>query len=77
MKIIEKVKYSDFIRNILDTRGRFCIPKGEYKERHHIIPKCIGGTNDEDNLIDLYAHEHFIAHELLAKETNHKQLIFA
>lgn len=60
--------YNEFIQNIIDTRGRFGIPDDEYKERHHIIPKCIGGSNDEDNLIDLYAKEHFIAHKLLAEE---------
>lgn len=60
--------YKEFIQQILDTRGKFGIPKGEYKERHHIIPKCMGGTNDKDNLIDLYAREHFIAHKLLAEE---------
>lgn len=57
--------YSEFIQQILDTRGRFGIPEGEYKERHHIIPKCIGGTDDKDNLIDLYAQEHYEAHQLL------------
>ena len=44
--------YNEFIQNILDTRGRFGIPDGEYKERHHIVPKCLGGTNDKENLID-------------------------
>ena len=60
--------YNAFIQDILETRGRFGIPKGEYKERHHITPKCIGGGDEEENLIDLYAHEHFIAHKLLAIE---------
>lgn len=60
--------YNEFIQAILDTRGRFNVPEGEYKERHHIIPKCMGGTNDKANLIDLYAREHFIAHKLLAEE---------
>lgn len=60
--------YNEFIQNILDTRGRFGIPEGEYKERHHIIPKCIGGTDDEENLIDLYAREHFEAHKMLMLE---------
>lgn len=60
--------YNEFIQDILDTRGRFGIPKGEYKERHHIIPQCMAGTDDEDNLIDLYAKEHFIAHKLLVEE---------
>ena len=59
--------YKDFIQNILDGRGRFNCGE-EYHERHHIIPKCLGGSNDKENLIDLYAREHFIAHQLLAKE---------
>ena len=60
--------YDEFIQNILDTRGRFGIPDGEYKERHHIVPKCLGGTNNRDNLVDLYAREHYEAHRLLAEE---------
>lgn len=60
------MSYNEYINNILKTRGRFNC-KG-YKERHHIIPKCLKGTNDEDNLIDLYPQEHFIAHKLLHEE---------
>lgn len=66
--------YEEFIQNIIDSRGRFGIPDSDengrkiYKERHHIIPKCLGGTNDANNLVDLFAKEHFIAHQLLAKE---------
>lgn len=63
----ENLTYIDFIKNILNTRGRFNCGD-EYHERHHIIPKCMGGTNDEENLIDLFAREHFVAHKLLAKE---------
>lgn len=59
--------YQEFIDNILQTRGRFNCGD-EYYERHHIVPKCMGGTNDKENLIDLYAREHFIAHKLLALE---------
>lgn len=59
--------YSEFIQNILQTRGRFACGQ-EYHERHHIVPKCLGGDNNEENLIDLYAKEHFIAHKLLALE---------
>jgi hypothetical protein len=39
----------------------------EYSEKHHIIPKCLGGTNKKDNLIRLTAREHFICHRLLVK----------
>lgn len=38
-----------------------------YKERHHIIPYSLGGTNDSSNLVDLTAREHFICHWLLIK----------
>lgn len=59
--------YQEFIQNILNTRGRFNCGD-EYCERHHIKPKCLGGTNERENLIDLFPREHFIAHKLLAEE---------
>jgi hypothetical protein len=36
-----------------------------YYECHHIIPKCLGGTNIKENLVLLTAKEHFICHKLL------------
>lgn len=38
-----------------------------YTERHHILPKSIGGTDDIDNIVSLTAREHFLCHYLLAK----------
>ena len=38
-----------------------------YTETHHIIPKCLGGTNDKWNLVILTAREHFFSHLLLCK----------
>lgn len=38
-----------------------------YTERHHIIPRCLGGTDNKDNLVKLSAREHFICHLLLTK----------
>lgn len=37
----------------------------DYTEKHHIIPKCLGGTDDEENLVNLTAREHFLVHWLL------------
>jgi hypothetical protein len=49
-----------------------------YKERHHIIPKCMGGNNDKDNIVDLTAREHFVAHMLLCKiYPDNKSLVYA
>lgn len=71
------MEYVKFIDNILKTRGRFNC-NGEYHERHHILPKCMGGTNDNDNLIDLFAREHFEAHRLLALENpSNEKLVYA
>jgi hypothetical protein len=38
-----------------------------YVEQHHILPKTLGGSNDNSNLVFLTAREHFLAHMLLAK----------
>jgi hypothetical protein len=38
-----------------------------YYETHHIIPRCLGGTDDKNNLVKLTAREHFVAHYLLVK----------
>lgn len=45
-----------------------------YYEKHHIIPKCIGGGNGKENLVNLTFREHFICHRLLCKiyPTNNK-----
>lgn len=51
-----------------------------YKERHHIIPKSLGGSNSKANLVDLTPREHFICHLLLTKMTEGKErksMIFA
>lgn len=48
-----------------------------YCERHHVIPKSMGGTDDEDNIVILTAREHFIIHWLLMKIHRNKQMIYA
>ena len=61
------ITYDEFIQNILTTRGRFNC-EDQYHERHHIVPRSVGGSDNDDNLIDLYPREHFEAHKLLALE---------
>jgi len=41
-------------------------PNG-YTEKHHIIPRSLGGSDDLTNLVILTAREHCVAHLLLAK----------
>lgn len=35
-----------------------------YSEKHHVVPRCLGGGNSKDNLVVLTAEEHFLAHQL-------------
>ena len=41
-----------------------------YTEKHHIIPKSLGGLNVKDNIAVLTAREHYICHLLLTKMTS-------
>lgn len=38
-----------------------------YIEKHHIIPRCLNGTDDKNNIVQLTAREHFICHQLLCE----------
>jgi len=54
--------YYNLVNNALN-RGKI----SGYTEKHHIIPRCMGGSDDKDNLVVFTAREHFIAHWLLTK----------
>ena len=55
-----------------------CKGKGTYYERHHILPRCIGGSNEKLNLVLLTAREHFICHWLLYRmHPTSSKLVFA
>lgn len=38
-----------------------------YTEKHHIIPKCMGGENIKFNISNLTPKEHFLCHQLLCE----------
>ena len=38
-----------------------------YYERHHILPRSLGGSDESLNLVNVTAREHFILHYLLVK----------
>jgi hypothetical protein len=62
--------YNDIINNAklrnITTRKQAKAILG-YPELHHIIPKCIGGTDAKENTVFLTGKEHFICHWLLTK----------
>ena len=70
------MNYSNIYERIV-ARGRERVLEG-YKERHHIIPRCLGGTDDPENLVDLTPEEHYVCHQLLVKMyPNNRDLHYA
>lgn len=61
------MNYSRIYNNLILKAGSRILPTDVYTERHHIIPKCMGGDDSTSNLIELTAEEHFLAHQLLVK----------
>ena len=64
-------KYTRWYNSIIEnsrTRTLDC-----YKERHHVIPRSLGGTDEKHNLVDLTAREHFVCHLLLTKIVEGKE----
>lgn len=54
------------IYNRIVNRARGRILEG-YTERHHILPRCLGGNNNKENIVRLTPEEHYVAHQLLVK----------
>jgi len=49
-----------------------------YGEWHHILPRCMGGDDEKENLVHLTAEEHYVAHQLLVKmHPKNGKLIYA
>jgi hypothetical protein len=47
-------------------------------EKHHVLPKCLGGTNENYNIVKLTAKEHYVAHHLLYRiHPTNRKLMFA
>jgi hypothetical protein len=59
--------YQQVYNNLMQTRKDLDRHRdvNVYLESHHIIPKCLGGTNLKTNLVLLTAREHYLAHWLL------------
>lgn len=66
-------KYTNWYYSIIQT-AHTRMYEG-YNERHHIIPKSLGGDNSKSNLVRLSAREHFICHRLLTRMTSGNQKI--
>jgi 5-methylcytosine-specific restriction endonuclease McrA len=49
-----------------------------YSEKHHVIPRCLGGGDESQNIVRLTPEEHYVAHQLLAKiHPTNRKLVYA
>lgn len=62
-------KYTRWYFLIILNSANRQLPSDTYTEIHHIIPKCLKGTNHSSNLARLTAREHYLCHLLLTKMT--------
>ena len=72
--------HSPFYKERYDRFISFCqnnpTSSDDY-EIHHILPKCLGGTDDESNLVKLTTRQHFVAHWMLWKAYMTRGLAYA
>lgn len=62
-------KYTKKYMLLIDSRKKMKRNRGDgaIYDSHHIIPKCMGGSNEKSNKVLLTPREHFICHLLLTK----------
>lgn len=61
-----KKTYDDLI-NSRKSRGLNKKKLNFYTEKHHIVPRCLGGEDKRSNYVLLTYREHIIAHKLLSR----------
>ncbi|UYD59298.1 hypothetical protein HPMBJEAJ_00199 [Aeromonas phage avDM6] len=72
------MNYHKIYDDLINRSFNRIIPKEQYKEKHHIVPKCMGGSDDKSNIAILTPEEHYLAHQLLVKiYPNEGKIIYA
>jgi len=61
------MNHKKIYNNLIDKRKKNPLSNDVYGEFHHIVPKSLGGSDENDNIIKLTAREHFICHLLLSE----------
>ena len=67
-------KYTTWYNNIIQRAQSRVLSTNTYTEKHHIIPKSLGGSNAKSNIVCITSREHFVCHLLLTKMTTGNNL---
>lgn len=62
-------KYTRLYYKLIEKASLNTKKPGDGKHKHHIIPRCIGGTNDVSNMVICTRKQHRVCHRLLIKMT--------
>jgi len=68
------MNYEKIYKNIILKR-KVLVPN-EYYEKHHILPRSMGGKDNKENIVCLTAKEHFLCHLLLIKIYRHTKYFY-
>lgn len=71
------MNYQRIYENLISTRKNRVSEDAIYYERHHIIMRSMGGSNDPENIVKLTAREHFLAHWLLWRIHRNREAAYA
>jgi hypothetical protein len=75
--------YDNIYNNLISKAQSRILEESVYVEHHHVVPKCVGGSDNSSNLVALTPEEHMVAHLLLIKmrqyksHPNYYKLVFA
>lgn len=59
------MNYEKLYFKFVESFKQQTIEDGEYTEKHHIIPRYAGGSDDEENLVKVDYRQHIFLHKLL------------
>jgi len=59
------INWEKIYKTLIELRGLGEKPKNTYTELHHIIPRYLGGVDEQENLVRLTLSDHTLAHYIL------------
>lgn len=71
------MNYFSLYENLLNKHGSRQKQENVYMEKHHILPRSLGGSDEESNLIFLTPRLHYLAHRILHKMYKCKETAYA
>lgn len=57
------MNYIKIYRNLINKD----YSNADYTEKHHVVPRCVGGGNERENIVAISGKAHMIAHHILTK----------